>query len=415
MFQQLFKRDETVRRHLAAPLPRSRSDYLAHRAEQGVQPRWLQRIARALLAVVLSLKLGRAGKVPLSDIEAGAERWLAQGNRPSGRNVARARAEFVRYATDWLRFAGRLQQLPPAPRHRHAARAAGFVQYMRDERGWSAATIRAYGGRADDFLRRFCGELPALDAITLATVDRALAAKSAAGCSPVSVRLYVSALRAFLRYAAEQGWCDPHLAAAVKAPRVHLAAGLPTGPSMEEVRRLLASVAGDRPADLRDRAILLLLAVYGLRAGEVSTLRLDDVDWQAETLRVRCPKAGRTALFPLAPSVGNALVRYLREARPPRADREIFLTLKAPLRPLGTHAVSCAVLRRVRRSGLGGKRRGAHALRHAFAQRLLDEGFPLDSIAECLGHRSLDSTAIYARVDLAMLRQVADFDLGGLA
>lgn len=414
MFKKLFRQEQLVRQHRAAPFAHSRRDYLAHRADQGCKPCSLQRIARILLATVLHLKLGRVGKIPLSAVKEGARRWLADKTRAHVRNSVAARTEFMRYATDWLRFAGRLETAS-APTHRHAAQVAGFERHMREECGWSVETIRVYGGYTDDFLLRFCGALPALDGVTLADVDRYLAAKNAAGCSPAGVRTCVNALRAFFRYAAGQGRCGPHLAAAIAAPRLYREAEPPTGPSRKQVRHLVAGTAGASPADLRDRAILLLLAVYGLRAGEVRTLRLDDIDWQAETLRVHRSKTRRSDLFPLASSVGNAIARYVREARPARADREIFLTLNAPLKPLTSAAVSSAVLRRMRRSGLAGRRRGAHCLRHAFAQCLLDEGFPMEHIAECLGHCSLDATAIYARVDLVMLRQVADFDLEGLA
>ena len=208
----------------------------------------------------------------------------------------------------------------------------------------------------------------------------------------------------------------PGLAAAITAPRVYKAATLPAGPSPEELRRLLATTTGDRPADVRDRALLLTLSVYGLRAGEAQALRLDDINWEAETLRVRRPKTGRTTWFPLSRRVGEALARYLREARPRTDTRQVFLTLKVPVRPLGASTISSVVRSRMRRYGIECERRGAHALRHAFAQRLLDEGFSMTEIEDCLGHRSPDATAVYAKVDLAGLRQVvADFDLEGLA
>ena len=205
------------------------------------------------------------------------------------------------------------------------------------------------------------------------------------------------------------------MAAVIVAPRVYRDAALPVGPSWEEQRLLLASTESDCPADLRDRALLLTLSTYGLRVGEVCALQLDDIDWEAETLRVRRPKTGRVDLFPLSRRVGETLARYLRHARPHTDVRKIFLALTAPTRPLSASAISSVVRSRMQRCGIKCPRRGAHALRHAFAQRLLDEGFLMQEIGDCLGHRSLDSTAVYAKVALAGLRQVADFDLEGLA
>ena len=131
-------------------------------------------------------------------------------------------------------------------------------------------------------------------------------------------------------------------------------------------------------------------------------------------LRVRRPKTGRTDLFPLSRRVGDALARYLHEVRPRTKIREVFLSLKAPVRPLSASAISSLVRSRMLRYGVNCQRHGSHALRHAFAQRLLDEGFSMQEIGNCLGHRSLHSTAVYAKVDLTGLRRVADFDLEGL-
>ena len=142
---------------------------------------------------------------------------------------------------------------------------------------------------------------------------------------------------------------------------------------------------------------------------------MDDINWDAETLRVHRPKTGRTDLFPLSRRVGDAIARYLRDARP-RTDprREVFLSSRAPSGPLSLSKISSIVRSRMQRCGIDCPRPGAHALRHAFAQRLLEEGFSMQEIGDCLGHRSPASTAIYAKVDLARLRQVADFDLEGL-
>ncbi len=159
----------------------------------------------------------------------------------------------------------------------------------------------------------------------------------------------------------------------------------------------------------------MLFVAYGLRSAEVGGLRLDDVNWAEETLRVRCPKPGRTHLYPLSRGVGQAIVRYLRDVRPARPERTLFLTLAAPIRPLSRSAFGHIVRNRIERLGINARRRGPHALRHAAAQHLLDQGLSMKVIGDYLGHRSLSATAVYARVNLTALREVADFDLGELA
>jgi integrase len=169
---------------------------------------------------------------------------------------------------------------------------------------------------------------------------------------------------------------------------------------------------GNRPADIRDRAVLMLLAIYGLRTDEVRHLRLDDLDWESETIRVACPKTKRVRTSPLVRSVGDAILRYLREVRPQSVHRELFLTLLPPIRPL--RGMWDLVGKRLRKLGVKSPHQGPHALRHACATHLLAEGFSLKEIGDHLGHQLPNTTRIYAKVDFPGLRKVADFDLGGV-
>lgn len=190
---------------------------------------------------------------------------------------------------------------------------------------------------------------------------------------------------------------------------------VPKGIKRDDILRLLASVRGDRPVDKRDRAILMLFVTYGLRAGEVVGLRLDDLDWKNEVIRVRCPKPGRTHVWPLSRDVGNAILRYMREARPTGLGRSLFFTSHAPIRPVSRKALGKIVYDRLAGIGIVTGRRGTHVLRHAAAQHLLDQGMSMKVIGDFLGHRDPSSTAIYAKVNLAALREVAALDLEGLA
>ena len=414
---QIFKRTDAIRRHLAAPLVQSRLSYLAHCAEQGAKPSTLCGIAAHQVKLIHHLGLETEGKVTRSEIEAAAKRWAFRDPGRRNGDPYTARCNFVSHAIGWLRFLDRLEATEGSA-HPYSVELAEYVNYMRQERGWSEATVRGRRGRADDFLRRFCARAGALADVTTATIDRALNERNARNGRPrhpSTVRAHADSLRSFLRFSERRGWSRPGLAASIVAPRVYRDATLPIGPSRMELRSLIEATEGDCLADLRDRALLLTLSAYGLRSGEVGGLQVGDIDWEAETLRVRRPKTGRTDLFPLSRRVGDAVARYLCEVRQRTDIREIFLALTAPVRPLSAAAISNVVRRRMQRCGIDCPRSGAHALRHAFAQHLLDEGFSMQEIGECLGHRNLDSTAIYAKVDLAGLRQVAQFDLEGLA
>jgi site-specific recombinase XerD len=286
---------------------------------------------------------------------------------------------------------------------------------MRRERGLSPCTVTFRCQVVQDFLGRLWRLQPRLEALNPAHLDEALLEKLHQGkYARASVQVFASALRAFFRYAEGRGWCRHGLADAIPTPRAFAQEGLPSGPTWEDVKRLLAMTNGDEPKAIRDRAIILLLSVYGCRSGEVVRLRLDDLDWRRELIHFTRPKPSRVQTYPLSRTVGDAILRYLREARPRSSYREVFLPLHAPIQPLRRVALWWVVGHRLRALGVTLRHHGPHSLRHACATHLLEQGFTLKQIGDHLGHRRPDTTRIYAKVDLPGLRHVADFDLGDL-
>jgi integrase len=181
-----------------------------------------------------------------------------------------------------------------------------------------------------------------------------------------------------------------------------------------DVQRLIASVSDDQSIHIRDRAVILLLAIYGMRIGEICNLTLDDFDWKAERIRVRRLKRGTIQQYPLIPEVGNSILRYLREARPRVPYREVFLTEQTPYRPATKRAVGATIATRIKALGLRLPHYGPHCLRHACATHLLAQGFSLKEIGDHLGHSSSRSTQIYAKVDVLGLRKVSEIDFSSL-
>jgi len=177
---------------------------------------------------------------------------------------------------------------------------------------------------------------------------------------------------------------------------------------------MLDRTSGNDAQQLRDHAVLLLLSVYGLRSGEIRSLHLEDVNWGKGEIRVVRSKSGREERLPLEPTVGNAIARYLHEGRPASPSRIIFLRLRAPIRPLSPSGLHYIVKRQYRGLLTPAKGRGPHGLRHACARHLIEAGLTFKEIGDHLGHRSLESTRIYAKIDLASLRRVALSSLGGL-
>ncbi len=176
------------------------------------------------------------------------------------------------------------------------------------------------------------------------------------------------------------------------------------GPPWPDVERLIKSVDTNRPRDVRGRAILMLLAIYGLRAGEVRQLRLEDVDWDQDLLFIRRVKRRKVQTYPLVASVGAAIARYLREIRPASKQRELFLALNSPHGPLSQGAIRHIVATGLKRVGARTTRFGPHSLRHACAGQLVSEGLSLKEIGDHLGHRGVSATRIYAKVKLALFK-----------
>lgn len=415
MFEELFSGRRTLETYAAAPLAECRLRYLRHRAKSGARVSTLRAIAVHQLRLVLLLDLTENDRVSRGQIEAAAEEWSCPGLHRIYKPAApRRRRDFVGQAVQWLRFADLFEE-PVETRHDHSAQVTAFAEWMRRERGFSEQTIGRYCSAANEFFDWMDGDTP-LSSVRINDIDRAIAEKQARRTySRSTIRNYAVGLRAFFQYAEHRDWCAAGTADGIVPARNYQTEAVPLGPTRNDVQRLLASTDRGLPMDHRDRAILMILIAYGLRAGEVCGLKLDDLDWEKETLRVRRPKSARTALYPLSRGVGQAMLRYVLEVRPRVPERTVFLTVRAPFRPMSVGGLSEVVRSRFERLGIAARRMGPHGLRHAAAQHLLDQGMSMKVVGDFLGHRHPSSTGIYAKVNLGTLREVAEFDLGGLA
>jgi len=180
------------------------------------------------------------------------------------------------------------------------------------------------------------------------------------------------------------------------------------------VLQVLATANGSSEQDIRDRAILMLMAIYGLRRGEIVALRLDQIDWAGQKLHIWRLKRHQPQVYPLVPAVAQALARYIDQVRPAVADPAVFITLKAPRKSMPPQTLYELVRQRLRTIGIDRPKMGPHALRHACASRMLAQGLSLKEIGDHLGHSSTQATTAYAKVDMTALRAVAAFDLGGV-
>jgi site-specific recombinase XerD len=417
MFDQLFPDSRALARQQDGPLPAERRRHLVHCAERQMAPKTLQDIARYTPVVATTLRRAeRPGElITPAEIEAAADRWADRRSTQLSVPITRQSwRRFSRYARRWLSFLGRLQPARGAPQP-YPGQVSRFADHMRQERGLSPGAIAILCQTTHEFLARLGTAGRHLGTLTAAPGDDLVARRvHEGGYARITARGHVYRLRAFFRCAEANAWCRPGLAAAIAAPRAFRAGAIPAGPSWDDVKRLPAAAQGDRPADIRARAALMLLAVDGPRAGEVVGSRLEDSAWGRELLTARYGKRQRPRLYPLCRAVGDAVLRSLRQARPGSARREVFLKPRAPFGPLSCRLLGHLVRPRLRALGGAWPPNGPHALRHACATHLLGQGLSVKEIGDHLGHQSPETTRLYAKVDLVSLRAAGDFDLEGL-
>lgn len=293
------------------------------------------------------------------------------GNKPHGRRADPIEAVLHRY-------------------DEHMQQARGLTQSTRLQRlrivGALVRKVAAVTPTADQ-LRRFIGQ-------------------ELARMSPASGGAVATALRSYLRFRAFEGDRVEHLLPVIGSPARWRLAPLPQTLSRADVERLLGAFPPGLPSRLRSYAIVRCIVDLGLRTHEVSSLSLDDIDWAAGTLRIAKCKSRRVDVMPLPQATGRAIAEYLRMERPPTINRRVFVRHVAPVdEPVGPDVVRNTVRNAYRRCGLPYTR--VHILRHTLASRLLDTGGTLKEVADVLRHRHLDTTLVYAKVDMNRLGAVA--------
>jgi integrase len=283
-----------------------------------------------------------------------------------------------------------------------------FTDHQRQHRGVREVSIAKQCDHVAAFLaflrRRHrlirCVRLTDIDAFVIARRRRYALTVVADTCS---------SLRAFLRFLHATGRMRSELASAVQAPCIRRGARLPRALPWPSVIRLLRAIDRGSRVGRRDYALVLLMATYGMGAGEVTSITLDDLDWQHGTLRVQRPKTGVPIVLPLLPAVARALVAYLRRGRPRSTPcRRLFVSMTGAHAALtSSSAVRHIVQKHARSAGLPHNGLGSHTLRHSHATRQINAGAPVPVVSDILGHRSPAVLSTYARVALDRLRAMA--------
>jgi site-specific recombinase XerD len=304
---------------------------------------------------------------------------------------------------DYLRRCGVITSLPPSNAEADPPiLVAGFCNWMRHQRGVQENTLDRYAVVLTEALETLgpdpgCYRAESIRAFILSRTE---------GRSRSNAKEVTSVTRMFLRYLVAEGKCRTGLDDAVPTLAMWRLSALPRYLPAADIERVVAACDRETAVGLRDRAAILLLARLGLRAGDIRQMDLADIDWTHASIRVS-GKSRYEATLPLTQEVGDAVLEYLRQGRPPVQITRLFVRMQAPWNPLHVSAVSAIVARAIGRAGIETTFRGAHVLRHSAATAMLRQGATLQQVGAVLRHRYLDTTAHYAKVDVERLRAIA--------
>ena len=325
------------------------------------------------------------------------------GRRRKNRCVSQYYTARVKRFVDYLRRHGAISTAL-IPTQEMASPLDAFRDWLLQHRGLATHTIERHH-------RLITGMLPALGsnpAAYNAILVKKVILERIRGCRPAHAKTIVGALRVYLRFLAAEGACQPGLDHVLPSIAEWRLSSLPRYLDAEQASRLIHSCRSDGPQGWRDRAIVLLLVRLGLRAGDIANMRPEDIDWQQGTLLVR-GKGRRDVRLPLPQDAGDAILDYVEKARPRVAIDRVFLCTKAPFRALRSGPIVSGIVRAaLRRAGVQNPpSHGANLLRHTAATMMLRAGSTLEEIGTVLRHKSPDTTAHYAKVDVAALQQIA--------
>lgn len=281
-----------------------------------------------------------------------------------------------------------------------------YAKYLHEVCGLAASTISENRHTAQCFLNHLDEEGVALKEVQATHIESYIT-KAGKRLSRVSLQRYITALRSFLRFLAIDSRVSKGLADQIDTPRLYRFEKLPRALPWETVRALLRSIDRTSAIGLRNYAVFLLIATYGLRRSDVTALTLDDLCWRQERLRINQQKTSSPLELPLTNEVSSAIVKHLKRTPPPPPHRRIFLRMRAPIGKLTPPAISQAFHSLVRKSGLHVPFGGPHCMRHSLATHLLKNGTSLKTIGDILGHRCPESTSTYLRLATEDLREVS--------
>lgn len=411
LISRIFPRGFFRVRHIVAPLFQERLTYLEAQEQKGIPDVTLRRIAQYQLTAIELLGLDGKSTVTRQEVLEAAAIWRDTENprRKKKAGTECSYKTFITTATRWLSFMGLL-----VPEKElfffEQDKVLSYIDWLKVHKECSPNTIRTRLALLKQLATYLSDKQMNIADIQPEDIDDYLRFRHENGCNRRTIAGLASVLRNFFRYASEKGWIKPQIWMSITAPRLYSNEDIPSFIYWEEVKEiLLESGMKTTPASIRNHAVLSLLAMYGLRSSEIAGLLLKDIDWRREEIHIRRAKSGKHQILPLIDEVAQPLLKYILEVRKksPHIDN-VFTTVLAPFKGIGTSTVYQIASNSLRGRALDIKHYGPHCYRHSCATRMVNGGHSLKEVGDLLGHVQMDTTSIYAKVNFDRLRKVSD-------
>ena len=396
--------------HLSAPNLKEREAFLQFKYQNGMTKKSLSELNSRLTHVQEYLRLSTLTPITMSELINTAKLYSTE----KGNSYNYSFIMFLRVSKEWLSFLNLYVKEDIYSGIRDIDKVWCYLNNM-SQRGLSDKTIHLNKCQLYYFVKFVIEKDNALEYLKPETIDDYFIYLSEKGFSRRTIYPLSSIIRVFLRFCEQNNWCRNGISSYVKAPRVYHNESLPYPVPWNNIQKLIEAVDTDNPTDIRNRAMFLLLAVYGLRASEVTGLCLKDIDWGNNCFILHRAKNGTPQKFPLFPIVGNAIIKYLKLVRyNKKKSRYVFLSLRAPYESLSIAAIYRFLSAELKKQNLQLKHYGSHSLRYGCATHLINTGHTFKEVADLLGHKMLETTRIYAKLDMNHLNKVSEMNWEGL-
>ncbi|MDD4220493.1 MAG: tyrosine-type recombinase/integrase [Sphaerochaetaceae bacterium] len=413
IFNRLNKEPAFRLKYLCAPSFKERLAYLNHLEANGMSFSTLREYAEYQLHIIEFLNLTSLHQFSRGELKVAARHWDTIGNGNRLKKRGKRYKTFLAVASGWFEYTNLI--ISDKPNIPESEKLDAYCNWMLKDKGLSKETIRNRKLELEHFFTYVLHEGNDLKSLNAICLDSYIEKRHNEGCSRRSIATIVTSLKGFLRFAHDQELIQTDLSVMLKSPKLFSLENLPLSPNWEDIQRLIDYYDGTKPRDIRNKAIMVIFVVYGIRCSELENITLRDVDWKNDAIYLHRAKRCRPQILPLLPIVGNALVKYITEIRRNDLSREyLFLDLVAPFTKVKRTTVYNVVASAYKALDIKLNHIGPHSIRHACASHLVNSGCTLKEVSDLLGHSQLDTTRIYAKVDMVNLCKVAEMNWEGL-